>query len=160
MTSSADVIDSLAGIEPGSPVAALRQRRPDFVRYTQGSHDVLLAPADPAGISLAERALVALRVATLERSDALAEHYRARLRDVLGGDETPAVGTPRLQALLDHVERVTTAPRTATKAQLDALRALGFSARDLVTIAQLVAFVSYQGRVAAGLRLLVEESRA
>jgi len=160
MTASTDVIDALAGIEPGSPTAALRERRPDFVRYTQGSHDVLLAPADPAGVSLAERALIALRVATIERSDALADHYRAQLRAVLGDGDAPAVGTPRLQAVLDHVERVTTAPRTATKAHLDDLRTHGLSPRDIVTIAQLVAFVSYQVRVAVGLRLLAEEARA
>lgn len=159
MTTSADVIDRLAGIEPGSPVAALRARRPDFVRYTEGSHDVLLAPADPAGISLAERALIALRVATLERSVALADHYRTRLRQVAGGDQNATVETPRLKALLDHVERMTTAPRTATKAHLDALGAEGFSPRDLVTVAQLVAFVSYQVRVVAGLRLLSGEGR-
>jgi len=156
MTASADLIDALAGIEPGSPTAALRERRPDFVRYSQGSHDVLLAPADPAGVSLAERALIALRVATIERSDALAAHYRA----MLGGRDAPTVGTPRLQALLEHVERVTTAPRTATKTHLDDLQSHRFSPRDLVTIAQLVAFVTYQVRVVAGLRLLAQEPRA
>src|SRR5260221_3568691 len=52
-----DVIDAVLGIAAGSPLAELRRHRPDFVRYTQGSHDVLLEPADPAGVSLLERAL-------------------------------------------------------------------------------------------------------
>src|SRR5271170_1486261 len=89
----ADVIDAVAGIAEGSALAALRAQKPDLVRYSQGSHDVLLAPADPGGLSLAERAAVALRIAVLDDHAALAAHYRDRLRAVGGA------------ALLDAAER-------------------------------------------------------
>jgi uncharacterized protein YciW len=40
------------------------------------------------------------------------------------------------------------------------LQQLGLAPRDIVTLAQIVAFVSYQVRVAAGLRALAQEVRA
>lgn len=144
----ADVIDDALGLAPDSAVATLRRQRPDFVRYTQGSHDVLLAPPDPGGLSLHERAAIALRVASLEHDQALMARYQARLDAVGGAPPT------RLAAILDHVALVVATPREATQARLDALRVLGLSPRDIVALTQIVAFVSYQVRVIAGLRAL------
>ncbi|MFN8495504.1 MAG: CMD domain protein [Caldilineaceae bacterium] len=160
-----DTLDQLVGIQPGSPLAELRARRPDVARYTQGSYDTLLTPADPAGVSVAERLLIALRVAVLTASAPLTAHYRQRLVD-LGtpaatleavehfptGDEL----SPREVALLRHTDLLTNEPRAATQTALAELQAQGLSARDLVTIAQLIAFLSYQVRVLAGLQLLGE----
>ena len=61
-----------------------------MARYTQGSYDALLAPADPAGVSLAERALIALRVAKLTANAALTEHYQQRLQALGVGAATIA----------------------------------------------------------------------
>ena len=162
-----DVMDQVAGLSSDSPIAALRRQRPDFVRYTQGSHDVLLAPAEPGGVSLLERAAVALRVAAIEHDAALVTHYRHAMQQAGANDAAIAAAergtgeaTPRLAAILQHVSRIATAPRTATRAGLDALRAIGLSPQDIVVITQLVAFVSYQVRVAAGLRLLAVEMPA
>lgn len=155
-----DLMDMAAGLQPGSPVATLRRQREAFVRHTQGSHDVLLCPAEPDGVSLVERAAAALRVATIERDAALIAHYRARLA-ALGADVGAVEAMdvpPRLAAILRHVALVTTAPRSATPARLDTLRELGLSPRDIVVITHIVAFVSYQVRVAAGLRALAEET--
>ena len=146
-----DIVDSIVG-DPS--VAALRQQRQDFVRYTQGSHDVLITPAEPGGVSLHERAAIALQVATNERDAALIEHYRARLKQAGG------VPPPRLAAILDHVKLVTLSPRSATHERLDALRAAGLAPRDVVVVTQIVAFVSYQVRVIAGLRPLSQEMHA
>jgi len=162
------VIDAVVGLSAGSPAAVLRRQREAFVRHSQGSHDVLIAPADPAGVSLVERAAVALRVALIERDAALVAQYRARLVAV-GADRAVVAAAeggsadrvaPRLAATLDHVSLVTTAPASASRARLDALRQAGLSPRDIVTITQIVAFVSYQVRVAAGLRALARVSRA
>ena len=69
-------------------------------------------------------------------------------------------GPARLDAILRHVTLVATAPGSATRARLDALRDVGLAPRDIVVLAQIVAFVSYQVRVVAGLRALAEETRA
>ena len=147
-----DVIDAAAGLQSDSPVALLRRQREAFVRHAQGSHDVLIAPAEPGGLSLTERAAIALCVATMERDDVLIAHYRAeqeRVRDV----------SPRLDLILDHVKMVVSNPGTAAHERLDALIAVGLAPRDIVAMTQIVAFVSYQVRVAAGLRALAEDVR-
>ncbi len=152
-----DVIDTLAGIDPDSPLAALRRRREDYVRYSQGSHDVLLLPAHPGGLSCEERAAAALHVAVINENEALIAHYRSLVPTPMAAD---IATTPRMQALLAHVEMVARSPRNATPAHLEALQAAGFSPRDIVVVSQLIAFVSYQARVLAGLRLLQQETAA
>jgi CMD domain protein len=156
-----DIIDAAAGLGSGSPVAALRRQREAFVRHTQGSHDVLIAPEDAGGVSMVERAAAALRVASIEREAALITQYRERLGEI--GADAAAIeamqAAPRLAAILRHVSLVATAPGSATRADLDALRNAGIAPRDIVVLAQIVAFVSYQVRVVAGLRALAEEMR-
>jgi uncharacterized protein YciW len=133
-----------------------RGERPEIVRHTQGSHDVLLSPSDPGGLSLPERAWIAERVAALSGHAALANHYRAMLNR-----RDPAFATDaRRDVMLDHVTRVTTEPGSATRAHIDALRSLGLSERDVVALTQIVAFVSYQVRAAAGLALLARNPAA
>src|SRR5277367_3446911 len=135
-TTGADLLNAIIGAPRGSPLAALRAQRPDIQRHTQGSHDVLLSPDDPGGLSLAERAFVARRVAELCAHAALTAHYQALL-DARG---TPSAGA-RTAAIMAHAERLATAPGGATKADLAALDAAGLTSRDIIALAQLVAFV-------------------
>ena len=74
-----DVIDTMAGLAPDSPLARLRRERPDVVKHLQGSDDVIFAPADDGGLTRPERAAAALRIAELLRDSVLVTHYRARL---------------------------------------------------------------------------------
>lgn len=153
-----DIVDTAAGLSPA--VRELRRQREAFVRHTQGGHDVLLMPEDSGGVSLIERAAAALHVAMLEHDAALTAHYRERLGQ-LGADVAAIEAMnvpPRLAAILRHVAMVTTAPRSATPADINALRDVGLNARDIVVITQIVAFVSYQVRVVAGLRALSQEA--
>lgn len=148
----ADILGTIIGAPPGSAVDRLRDQRPEIKGHSQGYHDVLLHPADPGGLSLAERAFVAWRVAALSRHPALTAHYRAILDARDGVPETE-----RAQAIDTHLTRVTTAPATAEPAHIAALRALGLQPRDIVALTQIIAFVSYQVRAAAGLSLLVKD---
>jgi uncharacterized protein YciW len=123
---------------------------------------VLITPSDPGGVSLIERAAAALRVASIERDAALVAHYRKRLLEI-GADGAAIEAmdvSPRLRAILRHVSLITTAPGSATRSDLEALRHVGLAERDIVVVAQIVAFVTYQVRVVAGLRALAEEPRA
>lgn len=156
----------LDGIAPATALARLRAQRPEVARYARRSYEALLEPDDPAGVSRYERELIGLRVAALTPSPALAERHRARLR-ALGatdaalaaierGPDDPTL-SPREAAILRHTDRLTLAPGEATPADLAELRAAGFSPRDIITIAQLIAYLSFESRVLAGLRLLAEE---
>ena len=67
-----DVIDRLAGIATGSALDAARARRPEARAQAQRSHQVLFAPEEPRGVSLAERHAVGLFVALLQDAEDLA----------------------------------------------------------------------------------------
>jgi len=66
-------------------------------------------------------------------------------RDVLG---------VRLAAALEHAHLLVFRPREASPAALQALLDAGWSTSDIVTLSQLVAFLTFQIRVVAGLELL------
>jgi len=156
-----DVMDALASLPPGSPLAELRRQRPDVVEHLQGSDDVIFSPADDGGLSRAERAAGALRVATLLRDTVLSEHYRTRLapldsdgtlaRTVEGGAR---ITEGRWDAILAHVDLVTRGPGSAEHKDIDNLLAAGLSSHAVVSLSQLIAYVNFQSRVLAGLRAL------
>ena len=166
-TTSPDVIDQHAGITPGSPLAQVRAHRPDVTRYAQSSYAALLEPGDPAGVSRREREMVALRIALLTPSPVVADHHRERLRRLSAGDNAiqaveqfpngPAL-SEREAAILRHTDRLTLEPRAATPAHIRELKAAGLTPRDVVTIAQLISFMSFQVRVVAALRALAEDA--
>lgn len=155
MSQPPDLLDSIIGATAESPISRLRAQRPDIVRHTQGSYDVLLFPDDPAGLSFAERAAVALQTAELSGHAALTAQYRGLVTQ----RGNPPDGARR-DAILSHSALVATNPRTATPANLAALQASGLGPRDIVALTQIVAFVSYQVRAAAGLALLAQEMAA
>jgi uncharacterized protein YciW len=141
-----DLLDDLLGPR----VAGLRAARPDFVRYTQGSYDAMVVPPHPTGLTASERATAARRTAELSGHQALAALYAA----------LPATPGPRDAAILRHAELLAMTPCHATKADIEALHTAGLSPTEIVTLSQIVAFVAYQVRVAAGLALLGEEDQA
>lgn len=65
-----------------------------------------------------------------------------------------AVLGERLCAALEHAHMLVFHPRDAAPERLHRLQAAGWSADDIVTLSQLVAFLSFQLRAAAGLRAL------
>jgi uncharacterized protein YciW len=64
----------------------------------------------------------------------------------------------RLNALLCHTDLVAARTEDADSGDIEALKQAGISEADIVRLSELIAFVSYQLRVVAGLRLL-EASR-
>jgi CMD domain protein len=101
-----DLIDTLVGIEPGSPLDALRAKRPVARADAQATYDGLVtAPADLTRASAVERVAIAYWVAALSRAAVLAEHYagllarldpavRAALDAVLGAPARAGTGAP------------------------------------------------------------------
>ena len=146
-----DVMDTLAGLADDSSLAALRRQRPDVVKHLQGSDDAIFAPAHHGGLTRPEREAAALRVASLLRDAVLEEHYHRRLASL--GEMHPLNGV-RGECILAHVDRVTMDPADASKAGIDALLAVGLSPHAAVSLSQLIAYVNFQSRVLAGLRML------
>jgi CMD domain protein len=71
----------------------------------------------------------------------------------VGADRRPVLGA-RLAAALEHAHLLVFRPRDAASADMKALLGAGWSSTGIVTLSQLVAFLSFQVRVVAGLRVL------
>ena len=147
---AADVIDRAAGLAPGDPLHSARRFRAKVVEATEASHEALLRqPVE--GLSTADRLCVALHVCTIAGARTLARHYEGQLAEASGGD---APSSPALPAMLQFAAALTTDPRRGDRAAIDSLRRAGLGDAAIVALAQLVAFVSYQLRVVAGLRAM------
>jgi len=145
-----DVIDRAAGLAPGDPLHAARRFRAKVVEATQASHDALLGePVE--GLSTADRLRVAAHVCAIAGAASLGRHYEARLATDSGRDAPPS---PALPAMLSFAAALTTDPRRGDRAAIEALRDAGLGDAAIVALAQLIAFLSYQLRVVAGLRAM------
>jgi len=167
------------GLQASDPLHATRHARKKVVDATQASYDLFFRPGDvrpgdvrpghvrpgrvrpgDAGLPLAERLLVALHASLLSGSDALARHYRAALAEagadpqalaaVEAGCEADLPAT-RLREMLLFTRKLILRPVEGDEAALRRLKDAGMATPDIVTLAQLVAFLSYQIRLAAGL---------
>ena len=190
-----DVIDALVGITPGSPLDAIRARRPEARAHAQATYRALFGPETPGNVTAQERFAVGGFVAGLHGATAIAASYAARLaesgasaalkeavdaaikeakthgpygsypagplsrEDTAGpvyrvGAATRRALGPRLAAAFEHVHLLVFHPRDAAPASLQALLDAGWSTTDIVTLSQIVAFLSFQIRVVIGLRTL------
>jgi CMD domain protein len=188
-----DVIDALVGIVPGSPLDAIRARRPEARIHAQATYRALFTPQAPGDVTAPERFAVAVFVAGLHGDTGTAAFYAASLaaagasaplrealdaaiadagahgpygrypagplsrEDVAGpiyrlDTDTRRVLGRRLTAALEHVHLLVFHPRDATPEALQALLDAGWSTTGIVTLSQIVAFLSFQVRVVAGLR--------
>jgi CMD domain protein len=194
-TETKDVIDLLAGIEPGSCLDGIRRRRLQARENAQKSYLALFEPADFGDVAAAERYAVAAFVAGIHGEPNVAGFYLAKsakavdrpefiealkaeiergktsgpygafpagplsLEDKSGliyrvaGDRKPILGA-RLAAALEHAHLLVFRPRDAAAADLQALLDASWPNTAIVTLSQLVAFLSFQIRSVAGLRTL------
>jgi CMD domain protein len=190
-----DVIDTLAGIAPGSLLDAIRNGRLQARTHAQASYDSLFKPLTEADASKPERVAIACFVAGLHGRAEMEAFYGTALAEAgapaawkgaiaaavasakgqgpygrypkgplstedkagpackIGAAERSALGA-RLAAAFEHTHMLVFHPRDAAPPSLQALIDAGWSTTGIVVISQLVAFLSYQIRVVAGLRVL------
>jgi CMD domain protein len=190
----ADIIDTLSGIAPGSPLDAIREGRPQARQHAQATYDSLFKPLSDADASPRERFAIACFVAGLHKQPDIAAFYEKGLdsdetlatairtaaaaartegpygrypKGPLNAEDKPgpvhrvagptreALGA-RLAAAFEHTHMLVFHPRDSAPSALQALLDAGWSTTGIVVISQLVAFLSYQIRVVAGLRVLKE----
>ena len=161
-THSTDTIDRLVGLNPALSTFSVRHQREKVVAATQKSEEGLFDPSLP-GLTLTERLLVALLACALTPSALCAAEYHQRLVDLnvetslidhISKGALEQITDARLRAILTFTHTLITDPVKADKAALQALPKAGLSTPEVVTLAQLIAFVSYQVRVVAGLRAM------
>ena len=154
------LIETLAGVPAGSELSAALKARAEVMRLSEAAHDAVLVPREPGGLSHALRAALAARMCRLVGNAAAAAHYDVYLAHSDDADAAVLAqpggtcGEPRQDAMARHADLLTLAPRKATKGDIEALKAAGISEPDIVRLSELAAFVNYQLRVIAGLKLL------
>lgn len=157
-----DVVLREAAIPADSPVQAALSGRADILAMTQKTHDAALTPAEPGGLSHALRAALAVRAARLHGEESLAAHYASLMAAAGAEGEVAALAEPatkdfadrRLAAFAAYTDLASLAPKDATEADIAALKAAGIGDADIVRLAELTAFLAYQFRVVAGLKLM------
>ena len=123
--------------------------------FTAMYNDLMLAPS---GLTKLERELIAVVVSSINRCWYCQVAHGAAVRAISGD---PALGeamvmnwrvaqlTQRQKVMLAFVEKVTRASAEITEADRNALRAEGFSDRDIWDIASVAGFFSMSNRVAS-----------
>jgi len=160
-----DVIDAILGPEVAAAVAPLRSQKPDNAAQLQRYYEALFDPTDTSAdaLSRADRFLVAVRVASHTGSSAVADWYAAlaKAEDVDDDQLERAAAVDRAWtdntkrgAAMRHADLVTRAPDQTSARDLDLLKEAGFSPGGILSLAQTIAFVSYQLRLIAGLRVM------
>lgn len=159
-TSPADVIDQAVPLAEGDALYALRRQRPKIVDATQGSYAGMFAPT-VAGVSVVERLLIALHACRLSSASALAAHYRARLQAegadaalVAAAEGGAAAPDARVATLLAFTAKLIVRPIEGDRRAVQSLADAGLAPAAIVAVGQLIAFLSYQIRVVAGLQAL------
>ena len=154
------LIETLAGVPPGSKLGQALKTRAEILRLSEAAHDAVLLPREPGGLSHALRAALAARMCRHVGDAALTAHYDSYLAH--SGDQDVSslahpggtCGDPLQHAMARHADLLTLAPREATRADIETLKAAGLGEADIVRLSELAAFVNYQLRVVAGLKLL------
>lgn len=147
--STSDMLDTLAEIAPDSPLAQARATRDAATRHAQGSYEALFSHTESSDLPLALRFFIAEKVSGWHQNTRLQHFYAQRLADFPAPTPNAA-----LDRALEHAERLTHQPVAAQPEQLQALQQAGWTEDDIVTLSQLVAFVSFQSRLLHGYRLL------
>lgn len=156
-----ELIETLVGDASDDRLKQLLARRAEQMALTEASRKAVLTPAEAGGLSHALRALIAVRASERLGDVRMKDHYYEHFTqcedfyDLVGLVDADATSDdPWLQAVLDHADMLTCRPRTATKADIDRLLSAGVSDADIVRLAELAAFLGYQARLVAGLRLM------
>lgn len=140
-------------------VAAFTARLHAFAEATAFYDDLLAdeAPELAAAVATAASAAATDGPYGEYREPGLAAESRAGLRWAPDAGTIAAAG-PRLAAALAHTHLLVFRPREARPEALQALTDAGWSADDIVSLSQLVAFLTFQLRLAWGLRALAAAS--
>lgn len=146
-----------AGLRAGTPAADAAENRAEILGMTQDAEDAVLRPADAGVWPHDLRAALAARIAHLNDEGDLAAHYAA------DAGEHAALANPKsdgaaqdLAPVLAFMDKVAADTRNVAAPDISGLQSAGVADPDIVRLCELNAFLAYQIRVIAGLRLMQE----
>lgn len=153
-------MDRILGAAPGDALHELRHARDKVVNATQSFHELAFHAEGLSAKQRQDRLLVAALLAEATGPRALAEMYSAELLklqpsqdhiDVLEGRQAASAA---LNELANFTKSLAIEPATADREALLGLVAAGWAVPDIVSLAQVIGYVSYQTRSIIGLQAL------
>ena len=150
-----------SGISMASEAASAVRAREQVLLNTQATEDAVLRPRDPGAYAHDIRAALAARIARLNGETELARFFMADAEDSDAAGLADPAGTghgglpPFVVAFMD---RVAMSPREIRAEDIEALKTAGVADPDIVRLCELNAFLAYEIRLIAGLRLLREKA--
>lgn len=144
-----------AGVASDSATARTAGGRATVLTMTQAAEDAVLRPHAYGAFPHALRAALAGRVALLGGDEVLAAHYLAAAGDKAPLADPDQSGTDQdLAEVLRFVDKVANQTRDVVADDIAGLQSAGVADADIVRLCELVAFLAYQLRVIAGLRMM------
>jgi uncharacterized peroxidase-related enzyme len=113
-----------------------------------------------SGLSRAEREAIAVVVSANNDCEYCVAHHTAALKHYIDDEDTLAMLQtadgletlePRLSNIVRHAEKLTTAPAAMTESDLDELRAVDLSDKDILDLTLIVSYFNFVNRIAQGL---------
>ncbi|MFA6031308.1 MAG: hypothetical protein WC889_00175 [Myxococcota bacterium] len=155
-----DAMDKAAGLSPDDALFAARRFRPEFVRGAEECRLSVLHPANDQGLAANLRVALARRMAAMNADPVLMAEYDVQLAQLgpteqllaLAHGETGLIEP--LATIVRHVDLITMTPKKAEASHIELLAKVGLNDPQIVALSELIAFVNFQTRVAAGLRLM------
>ncbi|QHM75402.1 hypothetical protein C7M52_01356 [Mixta theicola] len=105
-------------------------------------------------LTLYDRLSSALTVAQITGVQRLCNHYAARLNPLPGPDSSRESNN-RLTQMTQFARQLASQPAVIDAAALQRLDEVGLTTPDIISLAQIIGFVSYQARVTAGIQALM-----
>nr|WP_210308016.1 hypothetical protein [Aminobacter niigataensis] len=153
-------MDKAAGLSLNDARFSARRFRPEFVEGAELCRLSVLTPANDQGLARDLRVALARRMATLNADEALIAQYDAQLAELDPSRRLSALAegatdlAEPLATIARHVDLVTLSPIKAEESDIARLAEAGLNNPQIVALSELIAFVNFQTRVAAGLRLM------
>ena len=151
-TSTLGVSDVSAESSLGKAVST----RSNIFEMTQLAESAVLRPLEYGMFPHEVRVALAYRIAVSAGETRLAEYYAASVGDKFNLAESIMIEGEQESTLISFVDKAANDTRNIVAEDISKLQAVGVSDADIVRLCELIAFVAYQVRVTAGLRLMNE----
>ena len=142
-------------VAPGSALGKAVEGRANVLEMTDMAEQAVLRPKDAGPWPHTLRSALAARIARLNGEVELAKRYSKDAGTFLALADPNETGEAEgLAEVLAFVDKVTADTRHVVAADISRLQAAGVADADIVRLSELNAFLAYQLRVIAGLRLM------
>ncbi|HHR5880564.1 TPA: CMD domain-containing protein [Providencia alcalifaciens] len=152
MTVKFDLINTILHLTPDSELAKKRAERPVATENTQAAFETIFSVPSQL-LPLNVKYYFALSVAKITGSMLLAQYYA----ELLSSQSIVEI-TPDITLAEKYLRILTSNPNQADYALTQQFIQQGWSESDIILLAQLITFVTYQSRLVSGLELLIGQN--